>query len=238
MIRINLLSEARPQRKKKGVAALGGAGRLNTLLMGGVIGLAVLIGIVHYWVLRSQIKAQEEKIRIAQIEVARLEAVLKEVKDYEAKKARVQRKVDLINQLKQNQRGPVRLMDEISKALPDLVWLERLEYHNNAIAIDGKAFNPPAVANFIANLRLVPSFQEPKVEFTACSGASGAALYCFKTNFGFTNLDRTQPDQPGAAKPAEPPKKAEGAGATDVPVLAAVSAAARGSSGAPAPAGM
>src|SRR5512132_1274087 len=203
MIRINLLAEARPQRKKKGVAALGGAGRLNTLLMGGVIGLAILIGIVHYWVLRSQIKAQEEKIRIAQIEVVRLEAVLKEVKDYEAKKARVQRKVDLINQLKQNQRGPVRLMDEVSKALPDLVWIERMDYHGTTISIDGKAFNPPAVANFVANLKLVPSFQEPKVEFTACSGPAGSALYCFKTNFGFSAIDRTQPDG-GAAKAAEP----------------------------------
>src|SRR5664279_4605495 len=68
MIRINLLAEARPQRKKKGVAALGAGGRLNTLLLGGVIGLAILVGVVHYWVLRSQIKAQEEKIRIAQVE--------------------------------------------------------------------------------------------------------------------------------------------------------------------------
>lgn len=218
MIRINLLSEARPQRKKKGVAALGGAGRLNRLLMGGAIGLAVLIGIVHYWVLRSQIKAQEEKIRIAQVEVARLEAVLKEVKDYEAKKARVQRKVDLINQLKQNQRGPVRLMDEVSKALPDLVWIERMDYRGTTISIDGKAFNPPAVANFVANLKLVPSFQEPKVEFTACSGPTGSSLYCFKTNFGFSNIDRTQPAESGAAakaaeppqapQPAEPPKPA------------------------------
>src|ERR1035441_10946364 len=181
MIRINLLPEARPQRKKKGVSTLGGAGRLNTLLMGGVIGLAILIGIVHYWVLRSQIKAQEEKIRIAQVEVARLEAVLKEVKDFEAKKARLQRKVDLINQLKQNQRGPVRLMDEVSKALPDLVWLERMEYHGHAIAIDGKAFNPPAVANFVANLKLVSSFPEPKGGFLGGRGAFRVRPYRFST---------------------------------------------------------
>ena len=69
MIRINLLAEARPQRKKKGVSALGAGGRLNTLLLGGAIGLAILIGVIHYWVLHSQIKAQEEKIRIAQVEV-------------------------------------------------------------------------------------------------------------------------------------------------------------------------
>jgi type IV pilus assembly protein PilN len=212
MIRINLLAEARPQRKKKGVSALGAGGRLNTLLLGGAIGLAVLVGVIHYWVLRSQIKAQEEKIRTAQVEVTRLESVLKEVKDYEAKKARVQRKVDLINQLKQNQRGPVRLMDEVSRALPDLVWIERMEYHGNAISLEGKAFNPPAVANFIANLRLVSAFQEPKLaDLSACSGASGSSLYCYKMSFTFSNLDRTQPETaaPAPAKPAEPPKKAE-----------------------------
>jgi type IV pilus assembly protein PilN len=217
MIRINLLSEARPQRKKKGVSALGAGGRLNTLLLGGAIGLAILVGVIHYWVLRSQIKAQEEKIRIAQVEVTRLESVLKEVKDYEAKKARVQRKVDLINQLKQNQRGPVRLMDEVSRALPDLVWIERMEYHGNAIQLDGKAFNPPAVANFIANLKLVPSFQEPKLsDLSACSGPAGAQLYCYRMSFTFSNLDRTQPDTaaPSPAKAAEPSRKAGAAGAS------------------------
>ncbi len=222
MIRINLLAEARPQRKKKGVAALGAGGRLNTLLLGGAIGLAVLVGVIHYFVLRSQIKAQEEKIRVAQVEVTRLESVLKEVKDYEAKKARVQRKVDLINQLKQNQRGPVRLMDEVSRALPDLVWIERMEYHGNAIALEGKAFNPPAVANFIANLKLVPSFQEPKLsDLSACSSSGGGQLYCYKMSFTFSNLDRTQPESaspaptPAAGKPGEPPTKAEGRPAGD-----------------------
>ena len=47
------------------------------------------------------------------------------------------------------------------------------------------------------------------MEFTACSGPTGSALYCFKTNFGFSNIDRTQPDGGAAAKPAEPPQPAE-----------------------------
>lgn len=199
MIRINLLAEAKPVKKKKGIAALGGAGRLNTMLLVGAIGLALLAGIVHYLILNSQIRAQDEKIRIAQVEVTRLESVLKEVKDFEAKKARVQRKVDLINQLKQNQRGPVRLMDEVSKALPDLVWLERMECRGNSVGIGGKAFNPPAVANFLENLKRVPAFQEPKVDFTACGGPAGSSLYCFNTSFIFSNIDKTQQSN-------EPPK--------------------------------
>ncbi len=203
MIRINLLAEAKPAKKKRGVAALGAGGRLNTILLGAAIGLAVIVGAIQYWILSTQIRRENEKIRVAQVEVARLESVLKEVKDYEAKKARVQRKVDLINQLKQNQRGPVRLMDEISRALPDLVWLEKMEAHGNAVSMTGKAFNPPAVANFLENLKRVPSFQEPKVEFSACAGPGNVSLYCFRMNFVFSNIDRTAPEVAGVA-PAKP----------------------------------
>ncbi|HSB36821.1 MAG TPA: PilN domain-containing protein [Thermoanaerobaculia bacterium] len=208
MIRINLLAEAKPVRKKRGVSALGRAGRLNTVLIGIALGIAVLAILIHWWILSAAIKAQEEKIRVAQVEVTRLESVLKEVRDFEAKKAKLQKKVDLINQLKQNQKGPVRLMDEVSKALPDLVWLERLDYRGQSISIDGKAFNPPAVANFLENLKRVPAFQEPKVSFNACGGPGGLQLYCFNLSFVFSTLDKTQP----AAAAPPPPKAGTAAG--------------------------
>lgn len=201
MIRINLLAEAKPVRKKRGVSALGGAGRLNTILIDAALGIAVLAILIHWWILSAAIKAQEEKIRVAQVEVTRLESVLKEVRDFEAKKTKLQKKVDLINQLKQNQKGPVRLMDEVSKALPDLVWLERLDYRGHSISIVGKAFNPPAVANFLENLKRVKAFQEPKVSFNACGGPGGLQLYCFNLSFVFSTLDRIEPD---AAAPAPP----------------------------------
>ena len=87
----------------------------------------ILIVGVQWWVEASRLREQREKNRVAQQEVTRLEAILKEVQDFENKKAQLQKKVDLINALKANQRGPVRLMDEVSNALPDLLWLERLE---------------------------------------------------------------------------------------------------------------
>ena len=62
---------------------------------------------------------------------------------------------DLINQLKVNQRGPVRLMDEVSKALPDLLWLDRMECRGNSISLTGKALNPNAVANLLTAGQLV-----------------------------------------------------------------------------------
>lgn len=203
MIKINLLSEAKPAKKKKGVSALGGAGRLNLFLILGGLLIGLLVVGVQWWVEAARLKEQEEKNRLAQQEVTRLEAVLKEVADFEDKKAKLQKKVDLINALKANQRGPVRLMDEVSNALPDLLWLERLQLTGNSISIDGKALNPPAVANFLTNLKRVPSFQEPKVtSIRAASAAGASSLYDFGLSFVFADLDRTQFEAAGATEPA------------------------------------
>ncbi|MEO6325082.1 MAG: PilN domain-containing protein [Thermoanaerobaculia bacterium] len=208
MIKINLLAEAKPTKKKRGVSALGGAGRLNVFLLAGAIALGIAVIGVEYWLRNAQQKEVDEKVRVAQAEVTRLDAILKEVKDYEDKKARLQKKVDLINQLKQNQRGPVRLMDEVSRALPDLLWVERMDYKSNAIELVGKALNPNAVANFLENLKRVPAFQEPKVgDISACSAAGGNALYCFRLSFVFASLDKMQPE--ATPPPAADAPKAE-----------------------------
>jgi type IV pilus assembly protein PilN len=200
MIKINLLAEAKPAKKKRGVSALGGAGRLNVFLLAGIVAVGLAVIGVEYWLRNAQQKEVDEKIRVAQVEVTRLDAILKEVKDYEDKKTRLQKKVDLINQLKQNQRGPVRLMDEVSRALPDLLWLERMDYRANAIDLVGKALNPNAVANFLENLKKVSAFQEPKVgDISACSGSSGSSLYCFKLSFVFASLDKMQQETPSPA---------------------------------------
>jgi Tfp pilus assembly protein PilN len=106
MIKINLLAEAKPTKKKRGVSALGGAGRLNVFLLAGIVAVGLAVIGVEYWLRNAQQKEVDEKIRVAQAEVTRLDAILKEVKDFEDKKARLQKKVDLINQLKQNQRFP------------------------------------------------------------------------------------------------------------------------------------
>jgi type IV pilus assembly protein PilN len=211
MIKINLLAEAKPAKRRRGVAALGGAGRLNIVLLVGAMFLGLLICVVQWVLLNNQTKDMDEKIRIAQAEVTRLESVLAEVRDFEDKKERLQKKVDLINQLKVNQRGPVRLMDEVSKALPDLLWLDRMEYRGNSISLTGKALNPNAVANFLENLKRQPLFQEPVVrDINACGG--GPSLYCFSLGFVFANLEKVQIEAPAPqATPTPVPAKAEAA---------------------------
>jgi len=229
MIKINLLAEAKPAKKRRGVAALGGAGRLNIVLLVAAMFVGLLVCVVQWMLLNNQTKEMDEKIRIAQAEVTRLESVLAEVRDFEEKKEKLQKKVDLINQLKLNQRGPVRLMDEVSKALPDLLWLDRMENHGNSINLTGKALNPNAVANFLENLKRQPFFQEPTVRDITASG--GANLYTFSLGFVFSNLEKVQVEPPAPQPSPTPAPKAENASPSPRMAKADLPAPARGGSG-------
>jgi Tfp pilus assembly protein PilN len=106
-------------------------------------------------------------------------------------------------------------MDEVSNALPDLLWIERMQLQGNLIAIDGKALNPPAVANFFENLKRVQAFQEPKLIALTAATAASANLYSYGLSFVFADLDRTQFEPAGT-----PAAGAPAAGAPPVPAAA------------------
>src|SRR5687768_12183583 len=102
MVKINLLSEGkRPAavRKAKMPAALTGQDVGQWMLLLGVIVWAAAFG-VALWMQNNKLEAKREEVAQAQREVEALAAVIKEVEDYKAKKAELERKIGIINDLK------------------------------------------------------------------------------------------------------------------------------------------
>src|SRR5690348_96470 len=166
MIKINLLSEGkRPAAVRKKSAKLEGQDLGQWMLLAGIaVGLLALAGA---WYLQNQkTTAKQEEVAAAQREVDQLASVIKEVEDFKEKKAELERKIGIINDLKANQRGPVRVMDYVSRALPELLWLDSMTMKADSITVEGRAFNTNAVANFIDNLDKVPEFDEPTLKST------------------------------------------------------------------------
>jgi type IV pilus assembly protein PilN len=217
MIKINLLSEGkRPAAVRK--AKVGGAGARDVGMMllaaGAIVGL--LAGGVYWWYLDGELKKKQEEVAQAQKQVDALQAVIREVEDYKKKKKNLTDKIAVINELKSNQRGPVRVMDYISRALPELLWLDRLKMTASTIEVEGRAFNPNAVANFMDNLDKVPEFKEPVLKETT---AQANGVYKFFVTFDYSFAPAKKPEEgaagaagskggkPGAApgSPAPPP---------------------------------
>jgi Tfp pilus assembly protein PilN len=189
MIKINLLAEGRRPtavRKSKSAELLKGQD-IGMWLLGAGLVLGILITGLFWWQLREEQQEQQEAIASAQAEVEALAAVIKEVEDYKAKKAALEKKIGIINDLKLNQRGPVRVMDHISRSLPELLWLDRMVMDDATITVDGRAFNTNAVANFIENLDKVPEFEEPTLKDTQ-EQAGGVYKFVVEFKYSFAPL--------------------------------------------------
>jgi len=154
MIRINLLATAE-QGKARAVKTprFEGAGTLGqNVLMAGVLILAILFISWRWYGLASEHARLMHEIADAEKEKERLQAIIKKGDEYKAKKELLERKISIITQLKRNQSGPVHLLDEVSKQLPDFLWLDSMSETNFNISIVGKATTYNAVSNFYNNL--------------------------------------------------------------------------------------
>jgi type IV pilus assembly protein PilN len=119
MIRINLLSASRDVAKKKPLQT----GQKLTAACGPI--LVVTLGLVgwRFWALNRASARLDAQIAAAQQETTRLHSVIQQVQLFEQQKAQLQQRVGLIEQLRKGQTGPVHMLDQISRALPNMLWL-------------------------------------------------------------------------------------------------------------------
>ena len=137
MIKINLLAgtekvKARAPKAPRfeGVGTLG-----QNVLMAGLVILALLFIGWRWYSLESEARKLRVEITKAQAEKERLQAIIKKGEEYKAKKELLERKIALITQLKRNQSGPVHLLDEVSKQLPDFLWLDSMNESGASVVI-------------------------------------------------------------------------------------------------------
>jgi type IV pilus assembly protein PilN len=226
MIKINLLSEGkRPAavRKSRGPALGGGGKDVGQWLVGVGVLLGVIAVAMAWWLQTKKLEDKQAEVAAAQREVEQMASVIKEVEDYKAKKEELERKIGIINDLKANQRGPVRVMDYVSRALPELLWLDRMKMTASTIEIEGRAFNTNAVANFIENLDKVPEFDEPTLKSTE---QQTGGVYKFAINFNYSFATHPKTDETTASATAPAGGKAGAASGTTAPARAPRPAAA------------
>ena len=203
MIKINLVREGRAVRGAgapaavPGVAAAAGPGNLNNILIIGLIVLGAVASLGYWLYAKRNLANTQATMEQRKLEAQKLESAIAAVNDFQKKKDSLQKRIDLINQLKQNQKGPVRIMDQVSRDLPDLVWLDSMNITNGHISLNGRGLNPNAIALFVANIKQDPFFEEPAVG-TITQQSASPPVYSFDMNFGFTYQAKI-PGQPAGA---------------------------------------
>lgn len=150
MIRINLLAAEREKSKK--AVVLGTAGQKLTIGCSLILVLALLFVGWRYWALTRASNQIDAEIAAAQQETTRLHSVIQQVQQFEQRKAQLQQRVVLIEQLRKGQTGPVHMLDQISRALPQMLWLTELKQSGNDVQIDGRCTTLTGLSEFVSNL--------------------------------------------------------------------------------------
>jgi type IV pilus assembly protein PilN len=153
MIKINLLAERKAAKAKAAPALNFEMGGSQNLLLAGIIVVGFLVAAGWWWARSSELNRLQQ-VKIAdEAELKRLEDVRKKAEAFKTQKELLERKINLITELKKKQAVPVHILDQVSRNLPEFMWLDSLTANANAINIVGKATTYNAVSNLYDNLR-------------------------------------------------------------------------------------
>ncbi len=110
----------------------------------------------------------QEQVSLLETETARLTELTAQVVAFEQQKQSLEERIAIIERLQANQKGPVELMNIVIGAIPDNppgLWLTSLVQQEATISIQGRAFDVPFVADFIAALDDTRIFNYVDLEF-------------------------------------------------------------------------
>ncbi len=160
MIRINLLAGERERPKTKAAVPFDIGQKVT--LVGSLILVAAALGIGWWWWSLDREKARiASDISEAQRETARLQSILHQVSAFDKQKQQLQQRVALIEALRKGQSGGVHMLDELSKALPEMLWLTQLKQDGGELTIEGRCTTLTALSDLVANLEHSRYFRKP-----------------------------------------------------------------------------
>jgi type IV pilus assembly protein PilN len=144
MIKINLLPrEERIRRKPLDTTFI--------FLAVFAIVMAAAMGWGWFW-LNGEVNRVQGDIAQTQADLRKFDELAKQVERFRGEKQKLQDKINVIETLVAAQSGPVRVLDEVSKALPNDVWLTAFNRTGRRLELSGIAFSPFQVADFMKAL--------------------------------------------------------------------------------------
>jgi Tfp pilus assembly protein PilN len=161
---INLLAVERERSKRRvGLQPAQKVAIAATLIL-----IAAVLGLGwRFWSVRQQLARVDSEIVAAEAEARRLRALLKDVETFEARRKQLEQRVALIEELRKGQSGPVHMLDAISRAVPDRLWLTSLSEKTDAktkvtdITMQGIGTSLTSISDFIGGLEGSTYFAKP-----------------------------------------------------------------------------
>ena len=173
MIRINLLGTPRAKGKRGSAATAGPSleiGDVGSPTVKILVAIALLAGAngFYWYYLDHQAKSIAAKMQVAEDHNRQLSVVKTKYLERQKQADNYKRRVDVIDQLRAAQSGPVNLLNTIGDTVngTEAVWLSSMKDQGANIAIQGMALSTDAVATLIENLQKTGYFKNIEIKET------------------------------------------------------------------------
>jgi Tfp pilus assembly protein PilN len=173
MIRINLLGIAKQKGKRGGAGTSapviesgpGGSPNIKILV---ILVVAVVINAGYWYRLDQQKRSIAANMQVAEAKNRELADVKARYMERQRQAENYKRRVDVIDQLRKAQAGPVELLNMIGDTVnnTEAVWLNSMKDQGNSIDIEGMALSNDAVATLIGNLQKTGHFRNVEIKET------------------------------------------------------------------------
>jgi Tfp pilus assembly protein PilN len=175
MIRINLLGISKQKGKRGGAGggspevamAVGPGGSPNVKILV-ILAVAAVINAGYWYQLDKQKRDIASKMAVAEAKNRELGDVKNRYMERQRQAENYKRRVDVIDQLRKAQTGPVELLNMIGETVnnTEAVWLNSMSDKGASVDIEGTALSHDAVASLITNLQKTGHFRNVEIKET------------------------------------------------------------------------
>lgn len=173
MIRINLLGAPKPKNKRSAVPAVTfemgmgepGSPKIKILI---IVLLAGSLNGLYWYRLDRESQSLAKRMQVAEQKNRELADVKARYLERQREADNYKRRVDVIDQLRANQSGPVELLNTIGDVVngTEAVWLNTMKDMGASVDIEGMALSTDAVASLIQNLQKTGRFSSVEIKET------------------------------------------------------------------------
>ncbi|BCB95498.1 fimbrial type-4 assembly membrane protein [Dissulfurispira thermophila] len=176
MIKINLLTEKKKKKKLKGMSDF------VMVIIAVSSTVLILMGLITF-LLKSNISRLRTESEFNKAKLSELNKKINEVKKYEKLNKEIEQRSVLIETLRKNQAIPVKMLSDVSTAVPEGVWLTSMTYNNSNVGLEGYAFTNIDIVSYVENLKKSENLADVYLEESKQVEVEKVQVYKFKLNF-------------------------------------------------------
>jgi len=178
MAKVNLLpwrSERRKVRQQEFYYLLAGAA-VSALVLG-------LLAMFYY---SEQIDGQNKRNAYLTDQITQLDAKIAEIKALDAKKDKLLRRKEVIEQLQANRSQMVHLFDELVRTIPDGVRLTSVKQDGDKLTLEGQSQSNARVSAYMRNIEASGWMTNPDLSVIEAKGDDKTLPYQFNLSLTLT----------------------------------------------------